>query len=272
MNFTAHSILLRDGTKTIPGAQLLSENEQCKAFMRILNETFRPEERGKTRIVDLGCLEGGYCIEFARNGYQCLGIEARQQAIDKCEYAKANCELQGVTFVKDDVKNIRKYGTFDVVFCCGLLYHLDKPVEFVRTLGSLTKKMLIVHTHYSVYPDMLYDLDLPRWKRLILQKILGPSFNVNKCDYSLSPITTNEGKLGRWYKEYEIDETRDQIEAKAWAAYSNPRSFWLTKEALIETIRESGFKLVLEQFDFVNNLEINDAIKRHDRSLFIGIK
>ena len=36
-----------------------------------------------------------------------------------------------------------------MVFCCGLLYHLDKPKEFLDTLSAVTTKLLILQTHFS---------------------------------------------------------------------------------------------------------------------------
>jgi hypothetical protein len=42
----------------------------------MLNLVFPDGLRGK-RIADLGCLEGGYAVEFARLGMNATGIEVR---------------------------------------------------------------------------------------------------------------------------------------------------------------------------------------------------
>ena len=82
-------------------------------------------------------------------GFQVLGIEVREANIAACNYVKANTNLPNLEFIKDDARNIAKYGVFDVVFCSGLLYHLDKPKEFLNTLSAVTTKLLILQTHFS---------------------------------------------------------------------------------------------------------------------------
>ena len=60
---------------------LLGRSEMWKSIERSL-ELFIPqgsELRSGMRVVDLGCLEGGYALEFARMGFETLGIEARRR-------------------------------------------------------------------------------------------------------------------------------------------------------------------------------------------------
>jgi hypothetical protein len=54
-----------------------------------------PHYRGarSTRIADLGCLEGGYSVEFARLGYQTLGLDVREANIEVCRYVKSRVAL-----------------------------------------------------------------------------------------------------------------------------------------------------------------------------------
>jgi hypothetical protein len=44
-------------------------------------ETVFPGDKSKFRIADLGCLEGGYTVEFARMGFQALGLEVRDSIL-----------------------------------------------------------------------------------------------------------------------------------------------------------------------------------------------
>jgi 2-polyprenyl-3-methyl-5-hydroxy-6-metoxy-1,4-benzoquinol methylase len=78
VSFTHHNIRLDDGTLTKPEIGfLLSESPWFLAAKRTLEVTFHGNIAGK-RIVDLGCLEGGYTVEFARMGFEALGIEVRK--------------------------------------------------------------------------------------------------------------------------------------------------------------------------------------------------
>jgi SAM-dependent methyltransferase len=106
-------------------------------------------EPGAT-VADLGCLHGAYAVEFARQGYRTTGIEARPVNLAKCRQRAAEVKLDGLSFVQDDVRNIDSHGTFDAVFCCGILYHLDEPAKFLRTLGQVTNRLLIVQTHFAI--------------------------------------------------------------------------------------------------------------------------
>ncbi len=271
MEFTAHNILLNDGSRTLGANEpLLSDGEQCKAILRTINQHFPEKDRSAIRVVDLGCLEGGYTVAFARAGYQALGIEARETNVAKCRQVADQLNLPNLKFVQDDVKNLADHGSFDVVFCCGLLYHLDNPQEFLDLVGTLTERMLIVHTHYAREHDPLYDNKLYQLKNKIQGKIADASSN--RVDYGLSKLATHEGNQGRWFYEYSEEDERAFVEKELWRSYSNTRSFWPCKKDLLQIMRTSGFELVYEQYDFLDNIKHSDYIDRHDRSLFVGIK
>ena len=88
-DFTAHNVVLPDGTETLPGVTPLAETGICRAALRTLNLVF-PVLLSRTAptVVDLGCLEGGYSAEFARAGYDVTGIEARDENL---EIGRASC-------------------------------------------------------------------------------------------------------------------------------------------------------------------------------------
>ena len=51
-----------------------------------------------------------------------------------------------VIFINDDVWNLPAHGPFDAAFCCGLLYHLDRPAEFIRLMSRCVRDVIILHT------------------------------------------------------------------------------------------------------------------------------
>lgn len=277
MQFTAHNILLGSGERTLGDRVLLSETPLCRAVVRTLNSHFPDHERSRTRIVDLGCLEGGYSVALAREGYRVLGIEARKASFEKCQYVARGLELPNLEFRQDDVKNIQNYGEFDVVFCCGLLYHLDRPVIFLKQLGRTARRMLILQTHYALTLDPLYDESAGSfWKRILssIVKPMSPSFKsgTRKTNYHLSPVVVHEGKRGRWYREFPGDASPEVVEQSLWASFSNTSSFWLCKKDLLQSMVEVGFPIVYEQYDALSDIVEDDYIERHDRSLFVGLK
>jgi SAM-dependent methyltransferase len=248
--FTAHNVRLNDGTFTKPSEPSdMAQHPWFKSAKRALSVAFQGRLAGRS-IVDLGCLEGGYTAEFARLGMEALGIEVRQSNYENCLFVGKAINLPNLRFVHDTVWNVANYGQFDAVFCCGLLYHLDRPREFLRLISGLCRRIILVQTHFSTEED--------------IQK------------YGLSPMTENEGLPGRWYQDRSPDATRELLEASKWASWENDRSFWIQREHLIGAIHENGFDMVFEQYDCLNSpiaQSMTQGTYRIDnRCMFIGIR
>jgi len=272
IEFTAHNIRLDDGTLAKPDAGW-SSMEAYPWFVsaRRIIETVFPGDKSHLRLADLGCLEGGLAVEFARIGFQVLGVEVREANIEACNYVKSKTNLPNLTFVKDNALNIAKYGIFDVVFCCGLLYHLDRPKQFLETLSAVTTKLLILQTHFST--DTAYTGSrLLTWAQKVLAKVKKDQTD----KFNLSQVSENEGLRGRWYQEFTDDESFSKREYAKWASWDNRRSFWIQREYLLQAIQDVGFDLVMEQFDSLGPdiaESINRGYYRTDRrGTFVGIK
>ena len=149
MVFTAHSIDLTKGKKTMPWTTLLAETQQCQAIFRTLNRHFAASVRPDIRVADLNSFEGGYAVEAARLGYQVMGFESEANNFQACEFVKSHLDLPNLRFIRDEGKNLEKYGKFDAILCLDLLHHLDRPASFLQVLGPLTKEILILDTHYA---------------------------------------------------------------------------------------------------------------------------
>ena len=246
--FTAHNVRLDDGTETAPQTGgLIADTPWLRAALLVL-DTVYPNGLTGLRIADLGCLEGGYSVEFARRGMDVLGIEARAGNFENCELVRRGLSLPNLRFARDDVCNIASYGSFDAVFCCGLLYHLDRPASFIRLLSAQTRKVLILNTHFATLA-------------------LNPKFR-------LGDIVEQDGIKGRWCHEY--DEGAADIEAFKWSAWGNHRAFWALHEYIPQMLRDAGFDLIFEQFDWMGD-EIAGSMATgyratEDRGMFVGIK
>ena len=243
------------------------------AARRVLDATF-PGDKQHLRIADLGCLEGGYTVEFARLGFQALGLDVREANIQACRYVQSKVNLPQLDFVRDDVWNIEKYGVFDAIFCCGLFYHLDRPREFLDLLSRVTNRVLILQTHFAEAGDSPSFIH-PRRLRRLVSRIL-PLKNTATTTHKLSFLTKHEGLPGRWFPEFRNERAFRDRENRRWASWNNRASFWIQREYLIQAIRDAGFDLVLEQFDGLGQdiaLEMTaGSYRTSGRSTFIGIK
>lgn len=304
LEFTSHNIRLDDGTFTKPESAHAVVDHPWFISARGLLETVFPGDRSQVRLADVGCLEGGYSVEFARMGFQVLGIDVRELNIAACNFVKANVDLPNLEFVQDNAFNIAEHGQFDAVFCCGLLYHLDRPREFLEALSAATNKLLILQTHFSQIDAShgplyrkLADLKfrvpviarfaLPglrwAWDRL-RRKPKPESFYLSlPRNLWLSQVSENEGLPGRWFPEFAADKSgswwlpslRDR-ETRKWSSWDNHRSFWIQREYLLQTIRDVGFDLVMEQYDSLEpsiaESLVGGSYQANLRGTFIGIK
>ena len=247
--FSAHNIRLDSGVQTLPEAPELEHLAWFVAAEKVLATVF-PGDKSAYRLADLGCLEGGYAVGFARMGFQVLGLDVRESNIAACRHVKAGVNLPQLEFVRDDAWNIANHGSFDAVFCCGLLYHLDQPKRFIELLSRVTRRLLIVQTHFST--------EQPNAK------------------FALSEIAENEDMLGRWYTEYSDEAGFSRRDTLVLSSWDNRKSFWLKKQFLIQAIQDAGFDMVMEQYDGLGpDIEGSMSFgyyKTDERGTFIGIK
>ena len=249
--FSAHNIRLDDGTTTNPSMGYTIDNHpHFQAARRLLIALYPDGLEGRT-ILDVGCLEGGYTVEFARLGMVATGIEVRDSNYQNCLYVKKRVNLPMLSFVKDDAMNLSNYGPVDALFVNGLLYHLDRPKRFLEAAAAVCRKVLFLQTHYAP---------------------TGPSPAIAR--YHLSELAENEGLLGRWYPEHDL-AVGDELDRLKWTSWSNQRSFLICREHLLDTIKKVGFDVVLEQYDALDNILQDLTVGytyQHSRSMFVGIK
>ncbi len=154
--WTASNIHLGDHFYTI-GEHIQGDEIKLRRVLQVVSDTVtKPLE--STRVLDLACAEGIYSIEFARHGASVLGIEGRQAHIEKALFAKDALSVKNVDFVQDDVRNLSKdkYGSFDVVLCLGILYHLDVPdvFHFIERIAEVCDDIAVIDTRIAFGPTL----------------------------------------------------------------------------------------------------------------------
>lgn len=220
MKFRRHNVRLSDGSLTIPQAKPLSEAESIQSAVRFLGDVHHKS------ILDLGCMEGGFACEFANLGAHAVGVEIREKHFERCLFLQGQYKGPGsLWFHNCLVEDLPEMGTFDLIFCSGILYHVEKPFALLRQLAELGSAAY-VHTHYAPEPGE----EPARFKR------------------HFGPVEENEGFRGRWYQEYESEKAfRDRRDASDKAAYATNRSFWPLHSELVLMFRTAGFYLAAQQ-------------------------
>ena len=247
--WTAHSFRLADGVDTFDQPHW---DTRLRRFVQIVSDlSGKPIQ--DLRVLDLACLEGHYGIEFALQGGRVVATEGRPANLEKARFAKETLGLDKLELVLDDVRNLSvdRYGTFDVVLCLGILYHLDAPdvMDFVRRIASVCEGLVIIDTHIALGDDLAI-----RWD--------GNTY------------------WGTYTHEHNENATAEEKEAAKWSSLDNPRSFWLTKASLSNLLRHIGFTSVYEclnpfefhSTDWPRNPEGGEYGVYENRTTFVAVK
>ena len=206
--WTNSNIHLGEGVFTIaPGANGMAE-ARVQRITQVVLDAVGGNVEG-LRILDLGCYEGAFAIELAMRGAEVLAIDAREEHAGKTRFARDALGLDRLEVEHGDVRDLDpdRLGSFDVVLCLGVLYHLDVPAAFelIERVAQLTRGLAVVETQISL-------------TRRAQVSHGGRSYH------------------GRWYAEGNTPG----------ASVGNERSFWLTRPSLLNALSSAGFTSVSE--------------------------
>lgn len=109
-------------------------------------------------VLELGSLEGGHSFSLARRGLTVVAVEGRPANVEKARFVKSLLSVDGVSFVCADLEVVplESFGSFDAVFCAGLLYHLRRPWRLLDQLASVAPNVLL-QTHYAAEPAATHE-------------------------------------------------------------------------------------------------------------------
>ena len=126
---------------------------------KILTERFSAEELSKMTIADVGCYDAWILVSLNQviKFKTSLGIEPRRKNIQKGIEARriynVTTNVQVIQADIDNLQNVLKDQTFDIVLCLGLLHHVDSTPRAIHNLGKLTRNLLIVDTMIIEKPN-----------------------------------------------------------------------------------------------------------------------
>jgi tRNA (mo5U34)-methyltransferase len=193
------------------------------------------------RVLDLGASDGYYSILLKKRGArEVIAIDHRSPEKTGFPILK---ELYGVDveYYTDSVYNIspEKYGTFDIVLCLGVLYHLRNPLLLLDRIREVCTSQLYVESH-------AIDNYMLQWKE-------GKPFALSKL-----PTELTETPVMQFY-------VRDEF-------HNDPTNWWGPNLACLERMLESAnftviHKQLLESRAFLKCKINNDPDARHWREV-----
>jgi SAM-dependent methyltransferase len=143
---------------------------------------------GLQTAIDVGCGAGYFSKFLTSQGLRVIGVDGREENVREAQHRSPSVAFHQFNVEDPSIKSL---GTFDLVFCFGLLYHLENPALAIRNLRAMTGKLLLVESvifpgdepsmalideeihedqglnHIAFYPTeaclvkMLYRLDFP---------------------------------------------------------------------------------------------------------------
>ncbi|MGE3841111.1 MAG: class I SAM-dependent methyltransferase [Vicinamibacterales bacterium] len=221
------------GEQGIPteGFQLANRSFQPKT-LRYQRSRFGDDHRLKyilyfldvrgLRTLELGPLSGYHSIMLEKLGVaENIAVEGRLENVRACVDVKERYQLQRTTFLHQNIEELYSGkqaaqfdGTFDLVFCLGVLYHLPDPgraIEWCRTQAP----RLFLSTHYVEPAELLrYPND-----RFV---------DVTYCH-------ANRSFRAKAFREGDENDPLSGL---------SPTSMWLTENDLLSLLHLAGYRRV----------------------------
>ena len=95
------------------------------------------------RVLDVGGGPGHLAQYFVQRGCAVLSTDARVENVERLRELYPSLDAQVLDVEIDPIEPL---GQFDVVFCYGLLYHLEDPVRALRKLSDAAGELLLLET------------------------------------------------------------------------------------------------------------------------------
>jgi len=101
------------------------------------------QHMGLCTALDVGCGLGHFSALLKQLGLEVTGLDGRRQNVEEAER-----RAPGVRFHLADVEDpaVRCHGSYDLVLCLGLLYHLENPFQAIRNLRELTSRVMVIES------------------------------------------------------------------------------------------------------------------------------
>ncbi len=135
-----------------------------------------PEDLSGARCLDLGCANGYMTLELAKRGAHVVAVDRTERFLKSLDFVARKrglrhlIELRLLDFHDSDWETSLAGPSWDIAICAGVLYHLDRPEEFVSAVSRLPIRRLLGETRIllngkkpvKTYPDSRPGTLLPK--------------------------------------------------------------------------------------------------------------
>lgn len=116
-------------------------------------------------VLDVGGGPGHLAQYFVQQGCRVVSTDGREENTQRA--LELYPDLDARRLDVEDTKAVRALGTFEIVFCFGLLYHQENPLLALRNLAATTTDLLLIETMIcdSTAPIVLLDDETFSWNQ-----------------------------------------------------------------------------------------------------------
>ena len=109
------------------------------------------------RVLDLACNAGFWSLCSVEAGCDyVLGVDFQQMHVEQANFVfeMKEVEKSRYDFVAGDIfaTDFARFGTFDVVLCPGLMYHISKHMELMEKISAVNSDLLLIDTRLTDLP------------------------------------------------------------------------------------------------------------------------
>jgi SAM-dependent methyltransferase len=113
-------------------------------------------EKGKMQSsADVGCGVGYFSGFLKEQGFDVVGFDGRLENVREAKRRYPSIEFH-LANVEDPA--ILHQGSFDLVLCVGLLYHLENPLRALRNLAAMATQLLLIESYASPQRETAFYL------------------------------------------------------------------------------------------------------------------
>lgn len=142
--------------------------------------------------IDLASHQGWFSAKLHELGFaRVLGVDARAEHVADAGLMAGALGHPHTTFHQSDVHALRadEIGTFDLVLCFGLIYHLENPIGALRIARALCRGTCLIETQIAPGQSGWMDFGSHRFVR----PIQGSFAIIDETDETHGPETSTLG-------------------------------------------------------------------------------
>ncbi|CAM8365218.1 AdoMet_MTases domain containing protein [Candidatus Methylopumilus universalis] len=145
-------------------------------FKYVMLSKYSIEEIKNFSLVDIGCYDGYLTTEIEKTlpFKKIVGIEPRKKNIDKGIKVRKYLNLHtSIDFRVGDIDTVTQEGeVFDIVFCSGVLHHIENVTEVLRKFKKITRKGIFIEC--QCYSSLIHNKFIKKLVSNFYSKVIEP--------------------------------------------------------------------------------------------------